>query len=145
MMKFFSIILFLFLLVASSCKSKSDTGANELLEQYFETNVLNRNFIVNLAVDKGTDLTANYSGYVFVLLKTDYYHGPMKATKDGTVFMGDWSSNADYSKLTITLPSPPSEFGFLTRNWRFTSKKFPTLELAPWGSTEELVLHMYRQ
>ena len=145
MMKFFPIILLLFLLVSTSCKSKSDSGANALLEQYFDANVINRNFIVSLAVDKGTDLTADYSGYVFVLLKTDYYHGPLKATKGGRTYMGDWSSNDDYSKLIITLPSPPSEFGFLTRSWRFTSKKFPTLELAPWGSTEELVLHMYRQ
>jgi len=145
MMKFFSIILSLVLLVASSCKSKDDTGANALLEQYFDANVINRNFIVNLAVDKGTDLTTAYNGYVFVLLKTDYYHGPLKATKSGTTYTGDWSSNADYSKLIITLPSPPSEFGFLSRSWRFTSKKFPTLELAPWGSTDAVVLHMYRQ
>ena len=36
MMKFFPIILLLFLLVSTSCKSKSDSGANALLEQYFD-------------------------------------------------------------------------------------------------------------
>jgi hypothetical protein len=145
MMKNFPLILFLLLLMTSSCKSKGDSGTNALLEQYFETNVLNRNFIVSLAQDNGTDLTANYNGYVFVLLKTDFYNGPLKATKSGTIYTGAWSSNNDYSKLVITLPSPPSEFGFLSRPWRFTSKNFPTLKLAPWGSSEALVLHMYRQ
>lgn len=144
-MKNFPLILFLVLLVNSSCKSNGDPGTNALLEKYFETNVLNRNFIVSLAQDNGTDLTANYNGYVFVLLKTDLYHGPLQATKSGTIYNGTWSSNNDYSKLVITLASPPSEFDFLSRAWRFTSKNFPTLKLAPWGSTEALVLYMYRQ
>jgi hypothetical protein len=145
MMKHFPLIVVLTLLVGTSCKRDSSSSTNPLLQQYFETNVLNRNFIVSLAQDTSTDLTANYTGYVFVLLKTDYYHGPLQATKNGTVFTGSWSSNDDYSKLVISLPSPPEEFGFLSRDWRFTSKSFPTLQLAPWGSTEALVLHMYRQ
>ena len=85
-----------------SCKKSGDAGTNALLEQYFETNVLNRNFIVSLAQDNGTDLTANYNGYVFVLLKTDFYHGPLQATKGGTMYTGTWSSNNDYSKLVIS-------------------------------------------
>jgi hypothetical protein len=145
MKKNFPIILFLVLLMSTSCKKNGDPGTNALLEQYFETNVLNRNFTVSLAQDNGTDLTANYNGYVFVLLKTDYYHGPLEGTKSGTMYTGTWSSNNDYSKLVITLSSPPSEFGFLSREWRFTSKDFPTLKLAPWGSTEALVLYMLRQ
>ena len=144
-MKNFPLILLLLLLMSPSCKKNGDSGTNALLEQYFETNVLNRNFTVSLAQDNGTDLTANYNGYVFVLLKTDFYHGPLQATKSGTIYTGTWSSNNDYSKLVITLPNPPSEFGFLSRDWRFTSKNFPTLELAPWGSTEALVLYMLRQ
>ena len=145
MRKNFPLILFLFLLMSTSCKKNADSGTNALLEQYFETNVLNRNFIVSLAQDNGTDLTANYNGYVFVLLKTDFYHGPLQATKSGIIYTGMWSSNNDYSKLVISLPSPPSEFGFLSRQWRFTSKNFPTLKLAPWGTSEAVVLYMYRQ
>jgi hypothetical protein len=144
-MKIFPLIFFLFLLMSTSCKKKGDSGTNALLEQYFETNVLNRNFTVSLAQDNGTDLTATYNGYVFVLLKTDFYHGPLQATKSGTIFTGTWSSNNDYSKLVISLPGSPSEFGFLSREWRFTSKNFPTLKLAPWGSSEALVLNMLRQ
>ena len=147
MIKNCSYILLLLLLICSSCKKLGDPGTNALLEQYFETNVLNRNFTVSLAQENGTDLTANYTGYIFVLLKTDFYHGPLQATNNGTTYTGSWSSNDDYSKLVITLPNPPSEFGFLTRDWRFTSKSDfpPTLKLAPWGSTEALVLYMFRQ
>jgi hypothetical protein len=145
MTKNLPLILFSFLLMGISCKKSGDPGTNPLLEQYFDANIIKRNFIVSLAQDNGTDLTANYNGYVFVLLKTDFYHGPLQATKGGVMYTGTWSSNNDYSKLVITLPGTPSEFGFLSRAWRFTSKNFPTLELAPWGSTEALVLHMYRQ
>ncbi len=114
------------------------------IEKLFEDNVINKNFVVALATNNGADLTANYSGYTFVLLKTDYYHGDLQAKKDGTIITGSWSTNDDYSKLIITLPEMPSQFIFLTRAWRFTSKSNP-LKLAPWGSTEPLVLHMLRQ
>jgi len=69
----------------------------------------------------------------------------LQAIKNGVTYTGTWSSNDDYSKLVITLPNPPSEFSFLSREWRFTSKNLPTLELAPWGSTDPIVLHMRRQ
>ena len=142
--KYISIIVLCCLLIFTSCKKGGGLN-NALLEKYFETNVLNRNFTVSLATDNNTDLTANYTGYIFVLLETDLYHGPLKASKGGAVYMGTWSSNDDYSKLDITLSVPPQEFTFLNRAWRFTSKSFPTLKLSPWGSTEALVLHMYRQ
>src|SRR3982074_1984453 len=107
MMKNFLPVLFLLLFMCTACKKPGSPAATALLEQYFETNVLNRNFTVSLAQDNGADLTANYNGYVFVLLKTDFYHGPLEATKSGTTFTGSWSSNDDYSKLVITLPNPP--------------------------------------
>ncbi len=144
-MKNYFLILLLFLLISSSCKKDGTTSANPLLEQYFETNVLNRNFIVSLASRNDTDLTSDYNGYVFVLLKTDDLHGALTATSNGVSYTGSWSSNDDYSELIITLPATPTAFNFLTREWRFTSKSFPTMELAPWGSTENLILHMYRQ
>ncbi len=144
MIKSISFFLVSCLLLFASCK-KGISGNNPLLEKYFETNILTKNFIVSLAKDNTTDLTANYNGYVFVLLKTDLYHGPMTATKNGTVYNGTWSSNSDYSKLIITLPNSPMEFNFLSRSWRFTSKNLPTLKLAPWGSNDPIELNMLRQ
>ena len=141
--------LFVFSLLIVSCKKvdllASTGGSPSYLEKYFEDNVINKDFIVNRATNNGVDLTGNYSGYTFRLLKTDYYKGPLEARKGSNIYSGTWSSNSDYSKLIITLPSSPSEFVFLTREWRFTSKALPQLELAPWGSTEPLVLHMLRQ
>ena len=135
----------LFTLMYCSCKKPSDVVGNPLLEQFFELNVLNRDFTVSLATKDSTDLTANYIGWTFVLQKDDYYHGPLKATKGSNVYTGTWSSNEDYGKLIITLPTPPDDFSFLNRSWRFTSKSFPTMKLAPWGSTANIVLHMYRK
>nr|MDQ6890759.1 hypothetical protein [Bacteroidota bacterium] len=80
-----------FVLFFTSCKKAGDLVNNPLLEQYFETNVLNRDFIVSLATDSSVDLTPDYKGYVFVLLKTDYYHGTLKATRGNNVYTGTWS------------------------------------------------------
>ncbi len=97
-----------------SCKKK-ETSAITLLEQYFEANVINKNFIISFASDNGTDLTSKYADYTFRLLKTDFYHGPLEAQRNSTIIPGTWSSNEDYSKLIITLPDTPSLFSFLTR------------------------------
>ena len=146
---YFFILLITVFYLASCSKKLEDvlngTGTNPLLEQYFETNILNQNFTINLATNNGVDLTANYNGYLFKMLKTDYYHGPAQVTKGTTTYTGTWSSNTDYSKLVITLPSTPSELVFLSREWRFTKKALPQMELGPWGTTEPLVLHMLRQ
>lgn len=128
----------------SACK-KAGSNTGSRVEKLFEENVLNKDFVVAYATNNGTDLTANYNGYTFVLLKTDYYHGDLQAKKDGAVITGSWSTNDDYSKLIITLPETPSDFIFLSREWRFTKKSVPLLKLAPWGTSEPLVLHMLRR
>jgi hypothetical protein len=113
-------------------------------EKQFEDNILNQNFRVQMATDNGVDLTAQYAGYTFRLLKTTSYNGLLTAEKNSVTYNGSWSCNDDYSKLVITLPSAPPEFIFLTREWKFTKKSLPIMELAPWGTTEPKVLHMER-
>lgn len=135
-----SIVLFL----ASCSKSAIEAKYISAAQQYFEDNVLGRDFRVALATDNGTDITAQYTGFLFKMIKNTYYDGPFTATNGATVYSGTWSSNEDYSKLVITLPTAPPTFAFLIREWRFTDKTFPTLKLAPWGSTEPDVLHMER-
>lgn len=131
--------------VLNSC-SKSAVEAAQITyyQQQFEDNILNKNFRVYLATDNGVDLTAQYTGYTFVLYKSTYYNGPMTAVKNGVTYNGTWSSNDDYSKLVITFPSTPTEFVFITREWKFTKKALPIMELAPWGTLEPKVLHMER-
>lgn len=114
-------------------------------EKLFEESILNQNFIVSYASDHGTDKTADYIGYIFILSKIDYYHGPMKAIKDGVTYSGTWSSNDDYGKLIITLPDTPAELTFLSRAWRFKSKSFSKLKLAPWGELDGIEVHMTKE
>ena len=136
------------LLLSSGCKKlAAAAGSRSALESLFEENILNRNFVVHLATDNGTDLTSQFTGYNFILTKTtSYYDGPMTGTKSGVTYTGTWSCNEDFSKLTISLTSPttPPEFIFINRPWKFTKKAFPIMELAPWGTTEPKVLNMER-
>ena len=140
-------VLFAVLLLATSCKKAQEQITQDILQQYFETNILNRDFHVKLATDNGTDITTQYDGYIFRLLKNTNYDGPMTGVKNGTTTInGTWSCNEDFSKLSISLniPSIPAEFVFLNRAWRFTKKAVPVMELAPWGNTPSYVLHMER-
>ena len=143
-----AIVFALLLLMMSSCKKLAVAlGSRSQLEQLFEENVLNKNFVVQLATDNGSDITSEFAGYNFVLTKTtSFYDGPMTGTKDGITYSGTWTSNDDYSKLIInlTIPTPPAAFSFINRSWKFTKKAVPVLELAPWGTTEPKVLHMER-
>ena len=138
----------LILLLATGCKKiAAAAGSRSALEALFEENILNRNFVVHLATDNGTDLTSQYAGYNFILTKTSsYYEGPITGTKAGVTYTGTWACNDDFSKLTINIISPtiPPEFVFINRSWKFTKKAFPIMELAPWGTTEPKVLHMQR-
>jgi hypothetical protein len=133
------------LLFFSGC-SKSAVEAAQLTyaQQQFEDNILHKNFRINLATDNGTNLTSQYTGYTFVMYKSTYYNGPVTAVKNSVTYNGTWSSNDDYSKLVITLPATPAEFVFLNREWKFTKKALPVMELAPWGTLEPKVLHMER-
>ena len=144
---FISLLCSAILLFASSCKKVKEDLTVNILEQYFEQNILNRDFRVYLATNLGTDITSTYDGYLFRLLKNTNYDGPMTASKNGTVlYTGTWSTNEDFGKLVITLntPSVPAEFVFLNRQWRFTEKGIPIMKLAPWGSSADIVLHMER-
>ena len=134
-------------LVLNSCSKVQaviEAKQQTALEKQFEDNILNQNFRVQLATDNGVDLTPQYTGYTFRLLKTTYYNGVMTAEKNSITYNGTWSCNEDYSKLTITLPPAPTEFLFLIRDWRFTKKSLPIMEFAPWGTLEPKVLHMER-
>ena len=135
------------LLLLSGCKKAIEDIPAETLQGYFEKNILNKNFVVELATDTSVDKTSLYTGYSFILTKTTLYtEGPMTGTKDGFVYTGTWKSNSDYSQLAINLNAPaiPTEFIFLNRIWRFTKKSLPIMELAPYGTTDPKVLHMRR-
>ena len=142
-----AVLLAMTILLMQGCKKDGPTASQSLYEKYFEENVLNRDFKVSLATDNGSNITSQYDGWLFKLLKNTYYGGPMTAVKGGVTYTGTWASNDDYGKLTILInqPSVPAAFVFLNREWRFTKKDLPTMELAPWGTSTAMVLHMQRQ
>jgi len=143
--RFIIAILLAVLLLLMSCSKQALIDQNRsLLEQYFEDNILNKDFKVQLATDTSADLTAQFSGYTFKLIKNTLLDGPMTATIGTTTLTGTWSCNDDYSKLVITLPTSVAAFTFLNREWKFTKKAIPIMELAPWGTTDPKVLHMER-
>ena len=144
MKKFLIIFLSASMLISFSCK-KIQKLNQSLLEKYFEKYVIGNDFKVTLAKDSTADLTSEYNDYKFVLLETDLYHGPLKAISSSNEYLGTWSTNSDYSKLDISLPDSIPAFKFLSRSWRFTKKGNPTLQLAPWGSSAPVVLHMTHQ
>ncbi|MEI8053661.1 MAG: hypothetical protein WCH52_07930 [Bacteroidota bacterium] len=144
--KYLIAILVTIILFFSACKKTEQVYVANVFEQYFEQNILNKNFIVNYAKDRGTDISSQFIGDTFMLFKNTYYDGPMTAIKNGITYTGTWSSNSDYGKLVIniTQPTPPAEFNFINRDWRFTEKALPVMKLAPWGSTDSTALYMER-
>jgi hypothetical protein len=133
------------ILLLEGCK-KGDSPTEQVYEQYFEQNVLNSDFVVHLALENSVDITADYTGWVFRLLKTTYYNGPMTAVKNGVTYTGTWQCTTDYGKLTIQIDQPtiPSGFTFINREWRFAKKELPIMQFAPWGSSADTKLHMRR-
>jgi hypothetical protein len=145
--RFVIALLLAVLILLASCKKLEIAVAaqNEnLLQQYFEANILNKDFIVRLASDSSNNITSQFSGFTFRLTKATLTSGAMTATSGTMVYTGSWSANEDYSKLVITLPNSITAFSFLTREWKFTKKAIPVMELAPWGTTDPKVLHMER-
>lgn len=133
--------LFCAMLLLNSCVKKI---LEKKAEDFFVTNYLNTDFIVDLATDSTSDLTAQYDGYVFRLLQNTLKDGPVTAKKNAEVFTGTWITNDDYSKLTILInqPSILPEFNFLNREWRFADKNLPILGLTPWGSLAPTKLNL---
>lgn len=145
--RFIIVLICAALLLLCGCKKKVEDISQQTLQQYFESTILNKPFVVEYAKDTANDITSNYSTDTFILKKgSTYYGGEMTGTKSGALFSGTWATNDDYSKLDINIntPAPPSEYTFLNRSWKFTKKSLPVMELAPWGTTDPKILHMRR-
>jgi hypothetical protein len=134
---FIAIVL---LLGSASCKKEADSVDPVA---FFNANVLNKNLTVHLATDNGVNVTSNYSAYTFKCATG----GVFTATNNLFSINGTWAVNADYGKLTITLPTPPSEFIFLNREWIFTKYSTPIMELgySATAGGEYKILHFQKQ
>src|SRR5690349_15856131 len=84
--RFFIALAIATILLLSGCSKEALVAANRnLLEQYFEDNILNRDFVVELATDSTANLTSQFNGYTFKLSKNTLQDGPMTASYGGTV------------------------------------------------------------
>ena len=68
--RFLIAIIFSALILAFGCKKTVETQTVDILQQYFDQNVLNRDFRVDSATDNGVDITHQYDTYIFRLEKT---------------------------------------------------------------------------
>lgn len=146
--RFFIALLVALILLSSSCKKlRAAMGDENALRDYFDSEIINRTFIVELATDSSTDITSRYAGYKFILSRTSsYIDGPMIGFNTTDTIRGTWTSSSDYGFLTIALnqPNVPSSFVFINRKWRFVRKDVPLMQLAPYGTTDPKVLNMRR-
>lgn len=142
-------ILAISFFILLSCSKEPQNGVKPTdAEQYWETNVINKDFKVSKAINNGTDITASFNSWTFRMLKTDYYKGQVQASNGMDIYTGFWNCNNDYSKLEIKFPLPPTApalFGFLNREWKFTKTAIPLLEFGPWMGTDAVVLHLLRK
>ena len=149
--RFIIAVLCALVLLLCSCSKAGlvNSATTPILEQYFTSDVLDKNFIVNYASDSSIDITNQYVNDTFMLVydSVSYFSGPIIATRNNdTTYTGTWSCNSDYSQLVISITSPSiaPEFIFLNRAWKFTEKALPIMKLAPWGTTDPKVLYMER-
>lgn len=146
--RLFIALLLAVILLSTGCKKlKAAMGDENALRDYFDSEIINRTFIVDLATDSSTDITSRYNGYKFILSRTSsYIDGPMIGFSNTDTIRGTWTSSSDYGFLTISLnqPAVPSSFVFINRKWRFVRKDVPLMQLAPYGTTDPKVLNMRR-
>lgn len=122
-----------------------DTSGNrEYMEQMFALLVLDKKFIIKLAIDSaGNNLTNTYDQHEIFLRKETFYKGPMEIYADGTRYDGYWESNDDYSKLNLEIEGLP-EFHFYNTLWRFTHKSLDLLKIAPVENPGQKQIHLVK-
>jgi hypothetical protein len=137
-----------FALVAAAIIFFTNTGCKKEADPidttaFFNANVLNQDLKVHLATDNGITITNNYSAYTFKCTTG----GVFTASNSLFSINGTWTANADYSKVTFTLPTPPSDFIFLNREWTFTNYSTPIMELgySATAGGEYKILHFQKQ
>lgn len=130
----------LILFTTTGCKKEADPIDTTA---FFNANVLNKTLTIHLATDNGVNVTSSYSAYTF----TCATGGIFTAANNLFSINGTWVANADYSKVTFTLPTPPSEFIFLNREWTFTKFTTPIMELgySATAGGQYKILHFQKQ
>ena len=130
--------------------TKTDTttldtsGSREYMEQMFALLVLDKKFMVKLAIDSaGNNLTNTYDQHEIFLRKETFYKGPLEIYANGTRYDGTWESNEDYSRLNLEIEGL-AEFEFYNTLWRFTHKSLDILKIAPIENPGQKQIHLVK-
>jgi hypothetical protein len=139
----FATVLFCAIVFTKCTKSDSDTALDPIV--FVDNNFVNKDLSVHLAVDNGTTVTTQYNGYTFRFTKNSATGGTVSVSNTLLNYSGTWSTSTDHTTITMALPTPPNEFAFLNRQWKFTKYSTPIMELAPNASGDSKVLHFQIQ
>lgn len=142
--KFF-IAAIICVITLSNC-SKSDTNSTAVDPiTFFDNNFINKDLTVHLAVDNGSTITSQFNGYTLRFTKNAATSGTVSIANGILSISGTWVTTTDHTTLTMTVPTPPNDFAFFNRQWKFTRYSTPIMELAPFASGDNKVLHFQIQ
>ncbi len=116
-------ILFSGAMIFNSC-SKSDSINNAITPAVAgvvkaTSGILNRDLIVTMAIDGGTNITADFNSIVFTFTSTSAATGYADARNDLLNVRGIWSMQA--GNITMSFPTNIlSQLAFMNREWIIT-------------------------
>lgn len=97
--------------------SASALKANPTSQANTEEGFINRDLIVQLAIDNGSDITTNFSGYTFRFVANGSGGGIVYASNDIMAIEGRWVLNENRS-ITIMFPTNLiAALAFMNKQW----------------------------
>lgn len=124
----------------SSCSKENDAMASNTATYYFTNNTVNRDLVIQSAIDDGANITANFNGVTFHLSDTSKFSGNVDAFNDLFNVQGTWSIDDAYEKITFSFPTDklPS-LSFLNKQWQFMNRNSEAIDLrAANGENDEV-------
>ena len=124
----------------SSCSKKNDDMTSTTATYYFTNNTVNRDLVIQSAIDDGANITANFNGITFHLSETSKFEGTVNATNDLLSVQGTWSVDEAYDKITFSFPTNVlTSLGFLNKQWQFMNRTSDVIDLrAANGENDEV-------
>src|SRR5882757_2606673 len=114
-----NMLFFVVLFWISSCSKKD--GTMPATETNFDAAVLNKDFYIGSANNDGTDITAQFNGYVFKYSKSNSVAGYVIANNNLLNFNGTWTTSADFSTITLAFSNAPDDFNFMNNTWKISA------------------------
>jgi hypothetical protein len=136
----FAGIAFSGITLLSSCNKDNDVMASNTAVYYFTNNTVNRDLVIQSAIDDGANITANFNGLTFHMSDTSKFSGTINASNDLFTVLGTWSVDEAYDKITFSFPTDKLPvLGFLNKQWQFMNRNSEAIDLrATNGENDEV-------